>query len=81
MAKSNARKSREKLAKQKGFDIHSMQRGGQYIQIDTTTKTTKTKAGKQDQNKHKKRFYSEFDQGDSAFHFINRKTKLRASFS
>ena len=67
MAKSSARKSREKEAKQKGYDFNANRRGGQHIAISTVTKMTKTKSAKLNQNKHKKRQFSEHDQGNGAF--------------
>ncbi|MCR8659885.1 hypothetical protein [Paenibacillus endoradicis] len=67
MAKSTARKMREKRAKQKGFDLISLQRGGQHIAIQTGTKMTKTKQSKLIQNKHKKRNVSEMEQSYCAF--------------
>jgi len=68
VAKSTARKFREKQAKQKGYDLIGSQRGGQHIGIQTGTKMTKTKQSKLLQNKHKKRNVSEMDQSYCAFH-------------
>lgn len=67
VAKSTARKFREKQAKQKGYDLISSQRGGQHIAIQTGTKMTKTKQSKLLQNKHKKRNASEMEQSYCAF--------------
>jgi len=67
LAKSTARKFREKLAKQKGYDLISQQRGGQHLAIVTVTKMTKTKQSKLLQNKHKKRNVSELEQSYCAF--------------
>ncbi|CAM2855924.1 hypothetical protein PASE110613_04590 [Paenibacillus sediminis] len=85
MAKSSSRKKREKLTREKGYDLHTLRRGGQNIQIDTTTNSTKTKMEKQHQNKHKKRYLSESDQINSAFilHFqiLNQSLNTSSIFS
>jgi hypothetical protein len=67
MAKSQSRRNREKLAKLKGMDYITMNRGGQGIAISTATKSTKTLKEKQNQIKHKKRISEDFDSGNSAF--------------
>lgn len=67
MSKSTARKSREKMAKKKGYDYIGSSRGGQHIGISTVTKMTKTKSAKMNQNKHKKRQFSEYDQSSGVF--------------
>lgn len=46
MAKSKSKKLREKMAREKGYDMHALRRGTQFIQIDTTTKRTPTKQEK-----------------------------------
>ena len=46
MGKSKSKKMRDKLAKEKGFDVHATKRGGDGIDISLLTRTTKTKKEK-----------------------------------
>ncbi|WP_442604201.1 hypothetical protein [Paenibacillus sp. KN14-4R] len=69
MAKSEARKMREKETRRKGYDPYALQRRGQEIAIDMTTRTTKTKEQLMRQQKHKKLDLSGDYGMDRAFHF------------
>ncbi|MCR8641208.1 hypothetical protein NV379_00935 [Paenibacillus sp. N1-5-1-14] len=54
MAKSAARKARDKEARHKGYDLSAFGRRGQAIAIDMTTRKTKSKSELMRQHKYKK---------------------------
>lgn len=67
MAKSKAKKLREKLVREgsKNPDINR----GVYVFADMRTRTTKTKQGKLNQMKHKKRLSDQYDGGRDKRYF------------
>lgn len=67
MSRSLSRRNRDKLARNKGYNLNAMKRQGTQIAIDMTTKKTKTKTELLMQNKHRKLDLSDYHGDDRAY--------------